>query len=113
MADDATPASESDPAGAPGQKHLPLVIEGEATELHAAEEKTSPSEAPTEFGGTESPQPPEEFAPSDTRRPRRGKRRMTKRPSPRRKRRWSPRPTPTLRRRPGPTLHCAKRPAVR
>jgi hypothetical protein len=53
MADDATPESESAPAGAPGRQHAPVVIEGEAIEPPSAEGEPSPSEAPEDFVPTE------------------------------------------------------------
>jgi hypothetical protein len=62
MADDATPESESEPAGASGRQHVPVVIEGEATDLHSAEAEPSPSEAPEEFVAAEPPQEREDFA---------------------------------------------------
>jgi hypothetical protein len=62
MADDAPPESESEPDRAPGRPHVPVVIEGEATELHSAEGEPSPSEAPEEFVATEPPQEPADFA---------------------------------------------------
>jgi hypothetical protein len=65
MADDATPESESEPAGAPGRQHVPVVIEGEATELPSAEGEPSPSEAPEDFVATEPPQERAEFAPTE------------------------------------------------
>jgi hypothetical protein len=62
MADEATPAPESGPAGAPpGRPHI--VIEGEATELHAAEGEPLPSEAPADFASTEAPP---DFTPAET-----------------------------------------------
>jgi len=58
MADEPTPVPESGPAGAPAPGHDPNVIEGEATELYAAEGETSPSEATSEFAPTEAPYTP-------------------------------------------------------
>ena len=65
MADDATPESESEPAGAPGRQHVPVVIEGEATEVHSAEGEPSPSEPPRDFVSTEPPKEHEDFAPTE------------------------------------------------
>jgi hypothetical protein len=64
MADDATPESESEPA-TPGRQHVPVVIEGEATELHSAEGAPSPSEPPEDFVSPEPPQEPADFAPTE------------------------------------------------
>src|ERR1700683_4731162 len=62
MADEATPASESGPAGAPAGRTR-IVIEGEATEVRAAEGEPSPSEAPADFTSTDPPQAPANMAP--------------------------------------------------
>ena len=64
MADEATPASESGPAGAPAGR-TPIVIEGEATEVRAAEGEPSPSEAPADFASTDPPQAPADMAPPE------------------------------------------------
>src|SRR5277367_3631576 len=64
MAEEATPASESGPAGAPAGRTR-IVIEGEATELHAAEGEPSPSEAPTDFASTDTPQAPADMEPPE------------------------------------------------
>ncbi|MFZ0206939.1 MAG: hypothetical protein WAL59_12625, partial [Roseiarcus sp.] len=64
MADEATPASESGPAGAPAGR-TPIVIEGEATEVRAAEGEPSPSEAPTDFASTDTPQAPADMEPPE------------------------------------------------
>ena len=64
MADEATPASESGPAGAPAGR-TPIVIEGEATEVRAAEGEPSPSEAPPDFASTAAPQAPADMAPPE------------------------------------------------
>src|ERR1700679_1213591 len=65
MADDAPPESESEPDRAPGRPHVPVVIEGEATELHSAEGEPSPSEAPDDFVATEPPPERVDFAPTE------------------------------------------------
>jgi hypothetical protein len=63
MADEATPASESGPAGAPAGRTR-IVIEGEATEVRAAEGEPSPSEASADFASTDPPQQaPADMAP--------------------------------------------------
>src|SRR5271168_2848185 len=62
MADEATPASESGPAGAPAGRTR-IVIEGEATEVRAAEGEPSPSEAPADFASTDAPQAPADMPP--------------------------------------------------
>jgi hypothetical protein len=64
MADEATPASESGPAGAPAGR-TPIVIEGEATEVRAAEGEPSPSEAPADFASTGPSQAPADMAPPE------------------------------------------------
>jgi hypothetical protein len=64
MADEATPASESGPAGAPAGR-TPSVIEGEATEVRAAEGEPSPSEASPDFASTAAPQAPADMAPPE------------------------------------------------
>ena len=64
MADEATPASESRPAGAPAGR-TPIVIAGEATEVRAAEGDPSPSEVPPDFASTAAPQAPAEMAPPE------------------------------------------------
>jgi hypothetical protein len=64
MADEATPASESGPAGAPAGR-TPIVIEGEATKVPAAEGEPSPSEAPADFASTAAPQAPADMAPPE------------------------------------------------
>ena len=64
MADEATPASESGPAGAPAGRTR-IVIEGEATEVRAAEGEPSPSEAPADFASTDPPQAPADMAPPE------------------------------------------------
>src|SRR5271163_1013370 len=64
MADEATPASESGPAGAAAGR-TPIVIEGEATEVRAAEGEPSPSEAPADFTSTDPPQAPANMAPPE------------------------------------------------
>ena len=61
MADEATPAPESGPAGAPAGR-TPIVIEGEATEVRAAEGEPSPSETPADFASTDAPQAPADMA---------------------------------------------------
>ena len=61
MADEATPASKSGPAGAPAGR-TPIVIEGEPTEVRAAEGEPSPSEAPADFTSTDRPQAPANIA---------------------------------------------------
>src|SRR5277367_1534054 len=61
MAEEATPASESGPAGAPAGR-TPIVIEGEATEVRATEGEPSPSEAPADFASTYAPQAPADVA---------------------------------------------------
>ena len=64
MADEATPLPESGPAGAPrGRAHI--VIEAEATEVRAAEGEPSPSEAPTDFASTDTPQAPADMEPPE------------------------------------------------
>jgi len=64
MADDATPESESKPA-APGRQHVPVVIEGEATEHHSTEGAPSPSGAPEDIVSPEAPQERADFAPTE------------------------------------------------
>src|ERR1700691_6058411 len=64
MADEATPAPESRPAGAPAGRTR-IVIEGEATEVRAAEGEPSPSEAPADFASTDPPQAPADMAPPE------------------------------------------------
>ena len=64
MADEATPAPESGPAGAPGGRTR-IVIEGKATEVRAAEGEPSPSEAPADFASTDPPQAPADMAPPE------------------------------------------------
>ena len=64
MADKATPASESGPAGAPAGRTR-IVIEGEATEVRAAEGEPSPSETPADFASTDPPQAPADMAPPE------------------------------------------------
>jgi hypothetical protein len=61
MADEATPAPESGPAGAPPGR-TPIVIEGEAMEVRAAEGEPSPSETPADFASTDAPQAPADMA---------------------------------------------------
>jgi hypothetical protein len=64
MADEATPAPESGPAGAPGGRTR-IVIEGKAMEVRAAEGEPSPSEAPADFASTDPPQAPADMAPPE------------------------------------------------
>jgi hypothetical protein len=64
MADEATPAPESGPAGAPAGRTR-IVIEGEAAEVRAAEGEPSPSEAPADFASTDPPQAPADMAPPE------------------------------------------------
>src|ERR1700691_5718792 len=64
MADEANPASESGPAGAPAGRTR-IVIEGEATEVRAAEGEPSPSEAPADFASTAAAQAPADMAPPE------------------------------------------------
>jgi hypothetical protein len=64
MADEATPASESGPAGAPAGRTR-IVIEGKATEVRAAEGEPSPSEAPADFASTDPPQARADMAPPE------------------------------------------------
>jgi hypothetical protein len=64
MADEATPASESGPSGAPAGRTR-IVIEGEATEVRAAEGEPSPSEAPADFASTDPPQAPADMPPPE------------------------------------------------
>jgi hypothetical protein len=64
MADEATPAPESGPAGAPAGRTR-IVIEGEATEVRAAEGEPSPSEAPADFASTDPPQARADMAPPE------------------------------------------------
>jgi hypothetical protein len=64
MADEATPASESGPAGAPAGRTR-IVIEGKATEVRAAEGEPSPSDAPADFASTDPPRAPADMAPPE------------------------------------------------
>jgi hypothetical protein len=64
MADEATPAPESGPAGAPGGRTR-IVIEGKAMEVRAAEGEPSPSEAPADFASTDPPQAPADMVPPE------------------------------------------------
>jgi hypothetical protein len=64
MADERTPAPDSGPAGAPAGRN-PIVVEGESTEVRAAEGEPSPSEAPANFASTDAPQAPADTAPPE------------------------------------------------